>query len=179
MFESPALIYIQVHGGKDPKEDLQRQLRDMEQQVANVQEQLREKELREVNLREQLREKEQEKENSQRQLRDMEQQLRERGKHEKTLQRQLRQLRELEQLFQRQLREEELQKASLRVDVYSFGVLLCEMCIRELPDPERRDQQIAIVTNRLLRALVRRCVQTEPGARPSMEEIIEELEEQV
>ncbi len=106
-----------VHGGKDPKEDLQRQLRDMEQQVANVQEQLREKELREVNLREQLREKEQEKENSQRQLRDMEQQLRERGKHEKTLQRQLRQLRELEQLFQRQLREEELQKASLRVQL--------------------------------------------------------------
>ena len=67
----------------------------------------------------------------------------------------------------------------LQVDVFSFGVLLCEMCIRELPNPERRDQQIAMVTNHVLRALVRRCVQTEPGARPNMEEIIEELEEQV
>ena len=63
--------------------------------------------------------------------------------------------------------------------MYSFGVLLCEMCIRELPDPERRDQQIAMVTNHVLRALIRGCVQTEPEARPSMEEIIEELEEQV
>ena len=67
----------------------------------------------------------------------------------------------------------------LKVDVYSFGVLLCEMCIRELPDPERRDQQIAMVTNSLLRALVRGCLQSEPEARPIMEEIIEELEEPV
>ncbi|KAL9975215.1 hypothetical protein ACROYT_G012347 [Oculina patagonica] len=68
---------------------------------------------------------------------------------------------------------------TVKVDVYSFGVLLCEMCIRELPDPERRGQQIAMVTNRLLRAFVRKCVQTEPGVRPNMEEIIEELEEPV
>ena len=67
----------------------------------------------------------------------------------------------------------------LQVDVYSFGVLLCEMCIRQLPDPQRRDQQIAMVTNRLLRALIRRCVQTEPETRPNMEEIIEELEKPV
>ena len=53
------------------------------------------------------------------------------------------------------------------------------MCIRELPDPERRDQQIVMVTNSLLRALVRRCVQREPAARPNMEEIIEELEEPI
>ena len=61
--------------------------------------------------------------------------------------------------------------------MYSFGVLLCEMCIRELPDPERRDQQIAMVTNHVLRAFIRGCVETEPDARPNMEEIIEELEE--
>ncbi|KAL9975206.1 hypothetical protein ACROYT_G012338 [Oculina patagonica] len=68
---------------------------------------------------------------------------------------------------------------TFKVDVYSFGVLLCEMCIRELPDPERRDQQIAMVTTRQLRALIRRCVDTEPGARPNIEEIIEEFEEPV
>ena len=63
--------------------------------------------------------------------------------------------------------------------MFSFGVLVCEMCIQELPDPERRDQQIAMVTNRLLRALIRRCLQSDPEARPNMEEIIEELEEPV
>ena len=63
--------------------------------------------------------------------------------------------------------------------MYSFGVLLCEMCIRELPDPERRNQQIAMVTNSLLRALIRGCLQSEPEARPVMEEIIEELKEPV
>jgi len=53
------------------------------------------------------------------------------------------------------------------------------MCIRELPDPERRNQQIAMVTNSLLRALIRGCLQSEPEARPVIKEIIEELEEPV
>ncbi|CAH3180098.1 unnamed protein product, partial [Porites lobata] len=48
---------------------------------------------------------------------------------------------------------------TVKVDVYSFGVLLCEMCIHELPDPRRREQQ------------VRRCLQTDPEARPNMQEI--------
>ena len=51
------------------------------------------------------------------------------------------------------------------------------MCIRELPNPEKRDQQVAMMTNRLLRALIRRCLQPEPATRPTMEEIVEELEE--
>lgn len=66
-----------------------------------------------------------------------------------------------------------------KVDVYSFGVLLCEICIRELPDPERRDQQVAMVTDRTLRGLIRRCIYQDPEARPSMEDIIEELEQLV
>ena len=63
-----------------------------------------------------------------------------------------------------------------QVDVYSFGVLLCEMSIRELPDPEIREQQVAMVTNSVLRALIRRCLETDPQARPSMEELIDEIE---
>ena len=63
--------------------------------------------------------------------------------------------------------------------MYSFGVLLCEMCIQELPDREKRDQQIAMVPNRVLRALIRRCLQSDPEARPNMKDIIEELEELV
>ena len=61
--------------------------------------------------------------------------------------------------------------------MYSFGVLLCEICIRELPDPDRRDEQVAMVTNRVLRALIRGCLQQDAETRPSMEEIIGELEQ--
>jgi len=53
------------------------------------------------------------------------------------------------------------------------------MCIRELPAPEKRGQQIAMVTNSLLRALIQGCLQSNPEARPNMEENIEELEEPV
>ena len=67
----------------------------------------------------------------------------------------------------------------LQVDVYSFGVRLCEICIRKLPDPEKRIQQIAMVTNRQIRALIRRCVESDPEARPNMEEIIKDLKDLV
>ena len=49
------------------------------------------------------------------------------------------------------------------------------MCIRELPNPEMRDEQVLLMTNRVLRGLVRRCLQTDPEARPTMQEIIDEL----
>ena len=59
-----------------------------------------------------------------------------------------------------------------KVDVYSFGVLLCEMFIRELPDPTRREEQVVRVKNGAFRGLVRRCLHITPESRPSMEEII-------
>ncbi|CAH3154434.1 unnamed protein product [Pocillopora meandrina] len=68
---------------------------------------------------------------------------------------------------------------TVHVDVYSFGVLLCEMSIRELPDPERREQQVAMLANNVLRALIRGCLETDPQARPTMEEIINEIEPEV
>ena len=63
--------------------------------------------------------------------------------------------------------------------MYSFGVLFCEICIRELPDPDRRDEQVAMVTNRMLRALIRGCLQQDADERPSMEDIIGELEQPI
>ena len=62
-----------------------------------------------------------------------------------------------------------------QVDVYSFGVLLCEMCIRQLPDPLRREEQLVLVPNGSFRDLVRRCLQRDPGTRPTVQEIIDEL----
>ena len=51
------------------------------------------------------------------------------------------------------------------------------MCIRELPDPRRRDEQVVLMTNHVLRDLVRRCLQRNPEMRPNLQEIIDELNE--
>ena len=63
--------------------------------------------------------------------------------------------------------------------MYSFGALLCEMSIGKLPDPDRREEQVAMVTDRTFRALIRRCLQQNPQERPTMEHIIDELEKLV
>ena len=63
-----------------------------------------------------------------------------------------------------------------QLDVYSFGILLCEMCTRESPVPDQKLQQMALVNDRVLRDLIRRCVQRNQEARPTMEGILNELE---
>ena len=60
--------------------------------------------------------------------------------------------------------------------MYSFGVLLCEMCIRELPDPRGKRNQIGQVTNDTLRRLIKRCVKGNSKERPTISEVISELE---
>ena len=50
---------------------------------------------------------------------------------------------------------------------------------RKVPNPERRDRQVAMVKNKLNRALIRGCLQSKPEARPSIQEIIDKLEEPV
>ena len=64
------------------------------------------------------------------------------------------------------------------MDVYSFGVLLCEMCTRELPVPQQIQDQIGLVTNGVLRELIMRCVARAPEARPTMNEVIFVLTQQ-
>ena len=61
------------------------------------------------------------------------------------------------------------------MDVYSFGVLLCEMCTRELPVPQQIQDQISLVTNGVLRKLIRRCVARAPEARPTVSDVISVL----
>lgn len=64
---------------------------------------------------------------------------------------------------------------SPKIDVYSFGLLLCEMCIRELPVPHQSRDQISLITDRVFRDLVMSCVRQDPGERPNMAEVISEL----
>lgn len=61
------------------------------------------------------------------------------------------------------------------VDVYSFGLLLLEMCIREYPVPDQLADQIKHVPCPRLKELIRCCVQQVPERRPGMTEVIEFL----
>ena len=61
--------------------------------------------------------------------------------------------------------------------MYSFGLLLCEMCVRELPVPQEVGNQIAQVANGVLRGIIERCVKMDPEERPTMSDVISELEQ--
>ena len=65
-----------------------------------------------------------------------------------------------------------------QADVYSFGLLLCEMCIRELPVPQQIHEQIGLVTNGVLRELIMRCAARDPEARPAISDVISVLTQQ-
>ena len=62
--------------------------------------------------------------------------------------------------------------------MYSFGVLLCEMCTRELPVPQQIQDQISLVTNGVLRELIMQCVERAQEARPTMSDVISMLTQQ-
>ena len=63
--------------------------------------------------------------------------------------------------------------------MYSFGALLCEMCIRQEPDPEQRLVQVMQIERLKFRVLARRCLEKDPWLRPNMDTIIEELSPEV
>lgn len=50
------------------------------------------------------------------------------------------------------------------------------MCIQEMPDLEKRAEQVDMVKNPVIQALIQRCLQSVAEDRPDMEEIIVELE---
>ena len=60
--------------------------------------------------------------------------------------------------------------------MFSFGVLLCEMCTREMPDPGRRTEQVRLMRSHSLRNLVCECLRTDPAERPDMARIIQQFE---
>ena len=68
---------------------------------------------------------------------------------------------------------------SPKMDVYSYGILLMEMCLRELPEfqPERLQEQIQRIhcVNMHMVSLIRRCTSEIPAHRPTMSSVMDLL----
>lgn len=65
---------------------------------------------------------------------------------------------------------------STKLDVYSFGVLFCEMCTRELPVPENRRDQIRNVSNVEYRTLINNCLRRDVAKRLDSYDVLQVLE---
>ena len=50
------------------------------------------------------------------------------------------------------------------------------MCIDELPDPDKRNKQVAKVENRECQKLILWCLEEDAEMRPDMEQVIEKLD---
>ncbi len=61
-----------------------------------------------------------------------------------------------------------------QIDVFSYGLLVCEMFNCELPDPEQigRKQQIRKIVNAGIKRLVEQCTEIDPEDRPTMQDVI-------
>ena len=65
---------------------------------------------------------------------------------------------------------------SPKMDVYSYGVLLLEMCSRRFPNPEECEALLQQVQQPAMVALIQQCMEREPMRRPTMSDIIRQLE---
>ena len=64
---------------------------------------------------------------------------------------------------------------SPKMDTFSYGVLLVEMCVRELPESSPVQTQLKHIKWAAIVSLVRRCTSEGPADRPSMRDIMELL----
>ena len=66
---------------------------------------------------------------------------------------------------------------SPKMDVYSYGILLVEMCLGEFPEsqPERRQEQIQRIQWVTMVSLIRRCTSERPAHRPTMSNVMDLL----
>ena len=66
---------------------------------------------------------------------------------------------------------------SPKMDIFSFGVLLVEMCTAQFPEVSDRDYLISSIQQHSMVALIRHCLAEDRNARPSASDIITELNE--
>ena len=66
---------------------------------------------------------------------------------------------------------------SAKMDVFSFGVLLVEMCSGELAPTEHRDRLLADIQWPAMVELIQQCLKHEPQRRPDMNTVITRLDQ--
>eukprot|EP01041_Mallomonas_annulata_P009185 gene9185-19047_t len=68
-------------------------------------------------------------------------------------------------------------KYTSKIDIFSFGVLLIQMCSSEYPRIERREEQLSLACSAysMLDPLMRRCLSFQPSDRPPVSEICSTL----
>ncbi|CAH3186605.1 unnamed protein product [Porites lobata] len=163
-------LQSQLRETQQREENAQRQLREMQQ---NSQRQLREMQQREQNLQSQLREMQQRFENSQQRVSTLERQLRDKDQEVNEL--------VLSLSLAQQTISEQQQQESCDWVISRDEIQMTNKCLGRggWGNPRRREQQVLLMTNHVLRGLVRRCLQTDPEARPTMQRIIDELSRSV
>ena len=65
------------------------------------------------------------------------------------------------------------------MDVFSYGVLLVEMMVCQFPEKEKRKDHIEAITRPTLKDLIQRCLLENYRLRPTMADIIKELNESI
>ena len=68
---------------------------------------------------------------------------------------------------------------SPKMDIFSFGVLLVEMCTAEFPEVSARERLIASIRDPEWVGLIRRCTHQSGENRPSADQIIAELQQRL
>ena len=68
---------------------------------------------------------------------------------------------------------------SPKMDIFSFGVLLVEMCTAEFPEVSARERLIASIRDPEWVGLIRRCAHQSGDDRPSADQIIAELQQRL
>ena len=65
------------------------------------------------------------------------------------------------------------------MDVFSYGILLIEMMVCQFPEKEKRKDHIEAITRPTLKDLIQRCLLENYRRRPTMADIIKELNESI
>ena len=76
---------------------------------------------------------------------------------------------------------EDQPKQTVKMDTYSYGVLLCEVVNRKLPESKHRNTMLAAVAKQwnIMHKIIVRCMKCDPIERPTMRDILNHLQNEV